>query len=270
MKVLIRKLLADYILRFKELNNRFLCKIYKVPTIGVIVNNQVVKQGNKALKLTLGIAAQIAALMWELIKRVMFAAVFVYLPYVVIAGSCPLVRDRKEEAVIYMFIIICTVCGTLVNNRVMSRNDRSYIMAKVMLVNPAIGLFSNIIYRMVMDFAGFTLALGIMGVSLGDSVIIGCSTAFIRPLGDVLAIAVYEKCKFIYTNRNIYNGCLMAAAIILAYGMPVVTRTVSGMWTALVNPVLAVVSFIIGALALLVLFNYRRYYRLLADTVQGI
>lgn len=270
MIVLIRRLLADYILRFKELTNKFLCIIYKLPKLGAIVNNQVAEQSNKAVKLTFGVAAQIMALLWELIKRILFVAVFMYLPYVVIAGSCPLVRDRKEAAVIYMFTVICTVCGTLVNNRVMKRDARSYMMAKVMLVNPAIGLFSDVIYRMVMDFAGFTLAMCIMGVSLGNSAVIGFSTAFIRPLGEVLAICVYEKFRFIYTNRNIYNGCLMALAIILAYGMPIVTRTVNDMWTALVNPVFAAVSFIVGVLAMLVLSNYRHYYRLLADTMQEI
>lgn len=268
MKVLIRRLLADYILRFKELTNKLLCAIYKIPKAGSFVNDQVVKQGNKALKLALGIVAQIGLLAWEIIKRILFAEVFVYLPYVIIAGNCPLVRDKKGAALIYMFIVICTVCGTLVNNRVMSRDARSYMMAKVMLINPAVGLFSNVVYRMIMDFAGFSLALGIMGVSFENSIIIGFSTAFIRPLGEVFAIVVYEKFKSIYTNRNIYNGCIMAAAIIFAYGMPVVTRTVSDMWMALAHPALVVVSLIIGVLSLLVLFNYRHYYSLLVDTVQ--
>lgn len=270
MIVLIRRLLADYILRYKELTNKFLYKIYKIPKVGEFIKNQIMEQNNKALKIALGIVAQLAALVWELIKRVVFVAAFVYLPYVLIARECPLVQDRKEAAIIYMFIMICTLCGTLVNNLVMSRDERSYMMAKVMLINPAIGLFGNIMYRMIMDFVGFSLALCIMGVSLGNSIVIGFSTAFIRPVGEVFAIALYEKFRFIYNNRNVYNGCLMAISIILAYGLPVVTRTVSSMWTALAHPAFAVSVFVIGTLALLVLFNYRHYYRLLADTVRGI
>ncbi len=270
MIVLIRRILADYILRFKELNNKFLCKIYKLPKVGGFVNNQIMEKNNAALKLALGIAAQLAVIVWELIKRGIFVTAFVYLPYLVIAKECPLVQDKKEAALIYMFVIICTICGTLVNNLVMSRDKRSYMMAKIVLVNPAIGLFSNIMYRMIMDFAGFSLALCIMGVSLKNSVIIGCATAFIRPVGDVFAIALYEKFRFIYNNRNAYNGCLMAMAIIVAYGLPVVTRTVSNMWIALAHPAFAASVFAVGVLAMLVLFNYRHYYRLLADTVQGI
>lgn len=268
MKLLIRRLLADYILRFKEITNKLLCRIYKIPKAGSFINNQIVKQGNRALKLVFGIMAQIGVLVWEIIKRILFTAAFVYLPYVIISESCPLVRDKKEAALIYMFIVICTVCGTLVNNRVMSQDSRSYMMAKVMLVNPAIGLLGNVMYRMIMDFAGFSLALCIIGVSLENSIIIGLSTAFIRPLGEIFAIAMYEKFRFIYTNRNVYNGCMMAIAIIFAYGMPVVTRAVSGLWTALAHPVLVAVSFIMGILALLALLNYRHYYSLMADTAQ--
>lgn len=268
MKVLIRRLLADYILRFKELTNKLLCATYKIPKVGSFVNNQVVNQGNRALKLAFGIVAQICTLVWEIIKRILFTASFLYLPYVVIAGSCPLVRDKKEAALIYVFIVICTLCGTLVNNRVMSRDERSYMMVKVMLIEPALGLFSNVLYRMIMDFAGFSLALGIVGVSFRNSVIVGFSTAFIRPLGEVFAIVVYEKFKSIYTNRNIYNGCIMAAAIIFAYGMPVVTGTVSSMWTALAHPALAVVSFVLGVLSLLIMLNYRHYHSLIVDTVR--
>lgn len=267
MKVLIRKLFADYILRFKELTNKFLCVIYRVPKVGAAVNNQIVQHNNKSLKFVFGIIAQIAALAWELVRRVLFAAVFVYLPYVIIAGYCPLVGDRKEAAVIYIFMIMCTVCGTLVNNLIMRQNKRNYMMAKIILVNPVIGICSNIFYRMVMDFVGFTLALSVMGVSLNNSIIMGFSTAFFRPMGEVFAVALYEKFRFIYTNRNVYNGCLMAMAMIIAYGMPVITRTVSGIWVSMVHPAFAVAAFIIGTVSLLLLSNYRHYYRLLTDTV---
>lgn len=265
--VLINRVFAEKHLHFCEWTNKLLELLYKLPRIGEAVKKQAEEKESKPVRIAVGVAAQIFLLLTEFVRRLFFALAFLYLPYRVLASFCPLVDKRQEPAVIYLFFVIITVCGTIVNTTLMKSDDRDYLMVKVYLVKPAVHFLVKIADRMLKDFLCFWLILMIFGLSPLHALCLSAATALLRPLGEVVAVLMYEKFRFLYNNRNMYYGCIMAVSMIVAYGMPIVTRTVTGGWYAAVHPGFTGISFVIGFLSMLILWNYRRYRRLLADTM---
>ena len=67
----------------------------------------------------------------------------------------------------------------------------------------------------------------------------------------------------IYSNRNVFDGVLMALSIMTAYGLPLITRKVSLGWLIVVNPIFVVVMVILGALSMLYLWKYKHYTQIM-------
>lgn len=72
----------------------------------------------------------------QFIKKYLYVAVFIYLPYLFMAQFNPLIRDHKESAVLFMFFMLSTICGSLANNTLLAMGDRDYLMVRVVLVSP--------------------------------------------------------------------------------------------------------------------------------------
>ena len=65
---------------------------------------------------------------------------------------------------------------------------------------------------------------------------------------------------WIYENRSVFNGTIMAACVLLAYGVPLFARRVSYSWMYAVHPFVNSHILIAGAGAMYFLWWYK-YYR---------
>ena len=66
----------------------------------------------------------------------MYVFVLIYIPYRIISIECPLIRANQEITIIYMFIMLSIICGSLSNNILFTVGDRDYLMMRVMFISP--------------------------------------------------------------------------------------------------------------------------------------
>lgn len=258
-----RKMFAEKILRFHEGTNRFLRLLMKVPMLGKHISTQIFDKDNHRIRDAIGVMAQIGVFLYEFSRKFVYVFLFMYVPFLIISKMCPLVALHQERTIIFMFFILSTLCGSIVNSTVLSVGDRDYLIVRVMLITPYLNFLGNLIYKMFTEYIYYTIILCIFGVSPINSIILSFVTAWLRPIGEMIVIVAYEKIKSLYNNRNTYYGCVMALSVIFAYGYPIMLRRIPSDWIVVVHPMFALVIFFVGAGAGVFLWWYKHYRKLM-------
>ncbi len=264
---IFRKMFAEKILKFHEGTNKAIKLMMKMPVIGAHITDDIFSVRKSGFRTFLGIVAQIVVLVYEFLLKLIYFATFIYVPYLYISLKCPLVALHKEQAIIYLFVILSTICGSIVNNTAFSMAQRDYIMIKVMQISPYMNYLGRLIYKMAEDFVFFTIILRIFDVSVVNAIMLSVVTVSARPIGEMLAIIGYEHMSVIYSNRNAFNGIFMAAGVIIAYGFPMLTRRIAGFWMLFVNPVFMIFMIAVGALSMLYIWKYKHYRELMRTSL---
>ncbi|MDO5402999.1 MAG: hypothetical protein Q4F11_06125 [Eubacteriales bacterium] len=264
---LFRRLFAEKILKFHEGTNKVFRTLMNIPIIKDYLNKDIFDKEQSGLRTAFGVLGQICVILWEFARKYIYAIIFMYLPFRIISRFCPLVASHQELAMVYMFVMLSTICGSLANNTLLAMGDRDYLMIKVMMISPYMNFLGKLIYKIATDFIYFTIILCILDVSVYHSIMLGLVTACARPIGEMFAIISYDRKKTVYERRNTYNGAIMAASVLLAYGLPILTRRISAAWMAVVHPSFVMVMFLLGAGAMYYLWWYKSYKDIIREAM---
>ena len=190
---IFKKMFAEKILSFHEGTNRSLEILTKMPLVGEYISNQVIHKRNSKMRMTIGVMAVFVRMIVQFIKKYLYVAVFIYLPYLFMAQFNPLIRDHKESAVLFMFFMLSTICGSIANNTLLAMGDRDYLMVRVVLVSPYMNFLGRLAVKMVTDFVYFTIILNLFGVSFVHSLLLSLVTMCIRPAGEMIAVLCFDQ-----------------------------------------------------------------------------
>ena len=204
--IIFKKMFAEKILRFHEAMNRFSELLMRMPHLGDKIRNQIEENDNYRLKMTFGVIAQIGIVLFELLRKFLYVGFFVYLPYRIIAHFCPLIASHRELTMVFLFFMLSTICGSLANTTLMSMGDRDYLMIRIMLISPYMNFLGKIVYKIATDLVYFTIILTIFGISFGHSLALSIVTASLRPVGEMIAIIMFDKIKAILADELQISG----------------------------------------------------------------
>ena len=71
--IIFKKMFAEKILRFHEAMNRFSELLMRMPHLGDKIRNQIEENDNYRLKMTFGVIAQIGIVLFELLRKFLYA-----------------------------------------------------------------------------------------------------------------------------------------------------------------------------------------------------
>lgn len=256
---IIKRLFAEKIIRYYERIGRLKMLSKHIPGAGDIVSKQLEENDNLILKHIVGAVLTILSAAYMVIKKFVFVLTFIWFPYKLIAARCPLVAEQKSLAIVYLFTLICTFCGTITNNVVSVVNKRDYMMTRVVLISPVMNFLGKLICKMFTDAVCFTIVLHTIGLGFAEAMVLSLTAACLRPLGELFAICMYQKSKILYNNKGMLYGVFMALGVIVGYGCMYVTRSVSGVWSVMTSPLTAAAALVLGAVSLVILCNIRVY-----------
>lgn len=264
---IFKKMFAEKILSFHEGTNRSLEILTKMPLVGEYISNQVIHKRNSKMRMTIGVMAVLVRMIVQFIKKYLYVAVFIYVPYLFMAQFNPLIRDHKESAVLFMFFMLSTICGSLANNTLLAMGDRDYLMVRVVLVSPYMNFLGRLAVKMVTDFVYFTIILNLFGVSFVHGLLLSLVTMCIRPAGEMIAVLCFDQMQSIYNNRNAFNGTVIALSVFVAYGMPLLKRQISSDWLFFIHPVFVVAALFIGVFSVYYLWDYPSYRKIMQEAL---
>jgi len=263
---LFKKLFAEKLLRFYEGTNAGIRYISSAPVLKNYIKEETFAEGSRA-RLAVGIAAQFFMILWEFIKKFMYVFVLIYIPYRIISIECPLIRANQEITIIYMFIMLSIICGSLSNNILFTVGDRDYLMMRVMFISPYMNFLGKLIYKMVTEFVFYFITLNVFGVTPLHSLMLCILTMCVRPIGEMFAIMSFDHFIWVYENRSVFNGTVMAVCVLLAYGVPLFARRLSYSWMYAVHPFVIVVFLLAGAGAMYFLWWYKYYRKIVREAM---
>lgn len=263
---LFKKLFAEKLLRFYEGTNAGIRYISSAPVLKNYIKEETFAEGSRA-RLAVGIAAQFFMILWEFIKKFMYVFVLIYIPYRIISIECPLIRANQELTIIYMFIMLSIICGSLSNNILFTVGDRDYLMMRVMFISPYMNFLGKLIYKMVTEFVFYFITLNVFGVTPLHSLMLCILTMCVRPIGEMFAIMSFDHFIWVYENRSVFNGTVMAVCVLLAYGVPLFARRLSYSWMYAVHPFVIVVFLLAGAGAMYFLWWYKYYRKIVREAM---
>lgn len=264
---IFRKMFAEKILSFHEGTNRSLKLLMRMPVIGTHISSKVFNRKNSKLRMAVGVAALIGRMALEFIKKYLYVALFMYVPYLFMAKFCPLIESNQESAMLFMFFMLSSICGSFANNTLFAMGDRDYLMVRVVLVSPYMNFLGRLTVKIITDLVYFTIILCLFQVSFAHSLLISIVTVCIRPVGEMLAIIGFENIRSMYDSRNAFNGTVIAVSIFLAYGLPLLERRISSDWLFFVNPAFVVFALFIGVFAMYYLWSYPYYRKIMREAV---
>ena len=260
-------LFQENILEFCEGANVVIFLLNKIPKVRNKVNTKLfakekIKERNK-----FGVFALICAFILEFLKKLVYAIIFVYIPYKLLGKVVVNVLNNQEISIIYFFIIMTTLCGSITNNTMFSMSDRDYIMLRVMLVKSNIHYFGRILYKMITELVYFTIILMILGVNFKYSIAVSLFTMAMRPLGEFISLLIHDNAAKVHAMRGSINGVIMAGAFIAAYVLPYVNRAISNTWYRVSNPYFLIGILLICVATMWFLWTYKNYEQVAQDAV---
>lgn len=263
----VRELCLERIVRFYEGANILAYVLKKMPVLKKKITDEWFVKENKTQKRIFGAIYFIGGLLTGFIKKIVYGLLFLYLPYRILGELCPNILLNQEKSILYFFLIINTICGSIVNTTFFNITDHDYIMLKLMKFNIKMYYLGRIFYKMITESVYYFLVLFILGVNIRYCFYLSIITMSLRPAGEVVALFFHTFLNRLHKRRESINGFLMAGAILYAYLVPYVNRDISDRWYEVGG-----VSFICGMLfagfvSVGILYLYRRYDHLFQELV---
>lgn len=258
---LFRKLFAEKILRYYEGTEGGIRLIKSLPLVKKHLKEDAFGEKSKG-RMAVGIVSQIFMMLWEFIRKFLYVLLFMFIPYMIMALFFPLIKIHQGTTIIYLFVMLSTICGSLANTTIFAMGDRDYLMIRVMLVSPYMNFLGKFIYKIATEFVFYFIILMIFQVPVLNSLMLCILTVCSRPIGEMFAIIAFDHFRGIYENRSVLNGTIMAICVFLAYGLPVLNRSVSPTWIYAIHPFVVLIMFLLGAGAMYFLWWYK-YYRVI-------
>jgi len=262
-----KNLFQEKILKFCEGANFVIYILKKIPKVRNKVNDDLFDKKKIKQRTKFGVFALICTLILEFLKKLVYAVIFVYIPYKLIGKVVINVLNNQELSIIYFFIIMTTFCGSITNNTMFTMSDRDYIMLRVILVKSNIHYFGRIFYKMITELVYFTIILLILGVSFKYSIAVSLFTMAMRPLGEFISLLIYNNSGKIHDMRASINGLIMAGAFIIAYVLPYEYRAISNTWYKVSNPYFLIGVLVISIATMWLLWTYKKYEKVAQDAV---
>ena len=197
----------------------------------------------------------------DILKKIMFVACFVWLPYQLIAIFMPDVGFKYERTLMYFYFVLCVVTGAITNAQLFSTSKQEKMFAQYLELRPY--FFNRLFSGMIQMWISNVIALIIFRVSIVNALAIAGLAVMCRPLGEWITYCLHAYSAYFSRNFNSVMGVLMAISVIVAYVIPVLSRSVSKVWdgvTGLVPMIIGAVIFLLGCF-LYFTINFKRVMR---------
>ncbi len=264
---LIRDLFPDKIMKMQEGANMLISLLLKVPFLRERMGEEPFRGGKNIPKIIMEVLTCIGLLIYEFAKKVAYVFIMTWIPWKILGNFCPLISRQQNLAIIYMYFVLSTLCGTITNTTIFTMSERDAFLLDTAGVKASRYYFGRIIYRMAVDMIFGGAALALLGVSMPQAFLLALVTGLVRPVGEVAGLVVYTFFRRLHRKKALYDGVVIALAIIIAYACPYAFRKISPVWNVVTGPVVIVVAMLFSVMSLYIIWNYKRYGMIVRDRV---
>lgn len=185
-----------------------------------------------------------------LLKKLIYIGVIAYIPYNIMSLIVGRGAYPYESTMAYIFIIMSVLFGSLVNPWMyrLDANEKKFLA----ILDEKYYFFNRLAMRAASDAVSFALALRIFQVGFWQyGLWISIAAALLRPMGEVIAYAIRQKTPLGKRGHSSFMGICMAFAVIFAYIMPVINKSIGRGTNFYYGMFFAIMCIVIFAVSLL-------------------
>ena len=238
--------------------NLFLYYFSKLPLIGRIVTKEA--YADEDIKKTIRVIAGVFHAMKELLTKVLYLFLAMFLPLLMFYGEDP---EAGYEAFLYLFFVLSILGTSLFNLSLIEPKQQKYVAIQLMHIPAKDYLFAKLCETYAIKFISYLPVLMLITLLLGKSVLQGVLLAVYVALfhftGEGI-VAWYFKKK----GKSIKNSFLVTLAVlfVLAAYVPIVFRLKLPMEEILFSLPMLIFLVVPSILFLRYLYDYSEYEQL--------
>lgn len=238
--------------------NLFLYYFSKLPLIGRIVTKEA--YADEDIKKTIRVIAGVFHAMKELLTKVLYLFLAMFLPLLMFYGEDP---EAGYEAFLYLFFVLSILGTSLFNPSLIEPKQQKYVAIQLMHIPAKDYLFAKLCETYAIKFISYLPVLMLITLLLGKSVLQGVLLAVYVALfhftGEGI-VAWYFKKK----GKSIKNSFLVTLAVlfVLAAYVPIVFRLKLPMEEILFSLPMLIFLVVPSILFLRYLYDYSEYEQL--------
>ena len=245
----------SYKVSFAENANIFISFLKRVPIIGKKFPDSL--YGRTDIKLKIGLISTVANIIFEFFRKGLYVAILALVPALLMKEYLNL-QNSLQEIIIYIFIVLSFVFGSIVNSILLKLNKDVYNMIILMRANPKDYYLSEIMYKILSQIIFFLPVFLILGFGLPKTILVLIELSMCRIIGEWIGLSAY-KYKKININRDTLPSFLMfILSMMLAYGVPAIKVDLTFI-NIMFNPIFTSLLIIGAALCGYFLWNFKGY-----------
>lgn len=265
---MFKKLMLEQVISFENSFNAFIYYLRELPFFEKRIPYGVF-QHNK-FKHVLSIVIFIFGILMRFLGRLLYAAGFLMIPYILLRQFVRGNTFQYEETVINIFFMMNCVCGSIVNTVILSSSDEDYMMLNVLKISPREHYVGELLFKLIMDFVLFFAVLSIFDIGIINSfVLVVLMTAF-RCIGELLSLVIYTRIPHIYRHITRFDVLIILISVYFAYVNPYMRGRMVRVDAFVFNKVLLLVICAMGLISFIILCTYRHYPRLARKIVKRV
>ena len=211
-----------------------------------------------------GIIALILRIICELVLKIGFVGVFMFLPHILFSRymETGLLGFGLENCFVYFAVIISGLCGSVVKSEVFHNNEYSYLMLKIYRVNPLNFFRYKILRKSITDLVGFCLAFSLFGMNIFKAFYLALVIVLARFVGEAFNIYIFRITGKSLLDLRGVAVFLMLGGLIMAYFVPYIRGFVPAAYSLVFSTTWLLVILIAGSLFIYYIWNYKSYNKI--------
>lgn len=263
---MFKKLMWEQVISFENTFNGFVYYLRQLPFFEQRISYDFF-QHNK-FKRTLSFIAFVFGILMQFVGRLVYAALFLLLPYIILRMFVMGNTFEYEETLINIFFMMNCVCGSLINTVILKSSDEDYMMLNVLRINPKEHYVGELLFKLIVDFGIFFAVLLIFDIGIVNSLVLVVLMTAFRCIGELWSLIVYSKIPFLYKRIVGADVIVILVCVYFAYVNPYMRGYMVSVDAFVFNPILLAVIGVLGLICLIVLCTYRHYPRLARKRVK--
>lgn len=214
-----------------------------------------------------GIAGVIFRLIWEIIKKVAFVAVFMLLPRYLLGRFSATGQNGfgLENCFVYFTVVMICFCGSINNSALFDTDENAYVALRDAKCSPVDYFRMVLLRKNITELISFWAVFSIFGMNLVKSFYLTIVIIGSRYVGEAFNILVFRATGKSFASHKGGNVVIMLVSLFMAYFLPYLRGCVPGAYELIFNTIWLMVILAAVAVFIYYVWNYSGYNRVAAQ-----
>ena len=260
---MLKKIIQSGYISYASDANRIAYVLGHFPFIGDKINSA--RSGRREQR-AFGIAGVVLRLIWEIIKKAAFVAVFMILPRYVLGRICATGDNGfgLKNCFVYFSVVMVCFCGSINNSAIFDVNEEAYAALREAKCSPYDYFRMVVLRKSITELISFWSVFTIFGMNFFKAFYLTIVIIGSRFAGEAFNILLFRATRKPFSAHKGAGIVLMLVSLFAAYFVPYLRGHVPGAYELIFDTIWLMVILTAFAVLIYYVWNYSGYPKIAA------